>query len=104
MFVVHPKKFAIVKTDFEPRNFLAIVKMGENLTAVVPEEELCEEIFEYEKGFRLITILKPLSSETLRGLAVFTISTDSVDLVLVREENLDKVLEVLKDEIRKLQG
>ena len=104
MFVVHPKRFAIVKTDSEPKEFLAVVRMGEALTAIVPEESLGEDVFEYEKGFRLITILKPLSSEKLRDTAVFTISTDSVELVLVREEDLGRVLEVLKDEIRGLQG
>lgn len=102
MFVVHPKRFAVVKTDTKPNDFFAIVKTGDCLTAIIPEEDVNESFLEYEKGFRLITIIRPLSFKILKDFTVFLLSSDSADHVLIREEDLGKALEVLKDEVRRI--
>ncbi len=87
--------------------FFSITKTGEELSVVCPEQIIPSGI-KSEKGWRAIKIEGPINftatgilSSLLqpladKGISIFTVSTFDTDYVLVKKENLENAISILK--------
>jgi len=87
--------FFIGKTDEE----LSVVCMTEHVPADVRERDDGWKAFRIQGvlDFSLIGILAPIAAILAEnGIGIFAVSTYNTDYILVKRENFDKALEVLK--------
>lgn len=95
--------------DWAEGNFLTITRTPDELSIVccqknIPENVKCERDWRYFKidevlDFSLVGILASLSGTlACQGISIFAISTYDTDYILVKEEELDRAIQVLKSE------
>ncbi|HHX25017.1 MAG TPA: ACT domain-containing protein [Thermoanaerobacterales bacterium] len=93
--------------DWTEGNFLTITRTPDELSIVccqenIPEDVKCERGWRYFKiddvlDFSLVGILASLSGILAsHGISIFAISTYDTDYILVKEEELDRAVQVLK--------
>ncbi|GER90205.1 amino acid-binding protein [Dictyobacter vulcani] len=97
---------AYIGNDVLNGNFVAITKTDEELSIICPQENMPEEAI-YTKGWRCLRIEGPFSHDTSGILAsvlaplaeahlsVFTATTFDTGHVLVKEENLNRAIQIL---------
>ena len=96
------------KIDYSDE-FCFISKTDEELSLVCSQDKVPDNIVECDNGwkafriegildFSLIGILSKISSVLAENkIGIFAVSTFNTDYILVKEENFDKALNVLKD-------
>ncbi len=91
--------------------FVSLTKSGDELSLVIDRENLPDHQFANEgwKAFKIIgpldfslvgilqQVIKPLSE---KGISIFTISTFDTDYILVKNEQIDMAIEVLKEKFK----
>lgn len=91
--------------------FVSLTKSGDELSLVIDRENLPDHQFANEgwKAFKIIgpldfslvgilqQVIKPLSE---KGITIFTISTFDTDYILVKNEQIDMAIEVLKEKFK----
>lgn len=93
--------------DWAEGNFLTITRTPDELSIVccqknIPEDVKCERGWRYFKidevlDFSLVGILSLLSGTLAsQGISIFAISTYDTDYILVKEEELDRAVQVLR--------
>ncbi len=91
--------------------FVSLTKSGDELSLVIDRENLPDHQFANEgwKAFKIIgpldfslvgilqQVIKPLSE---KGISIFTISTFDTDYILVKNEQIDMAIELLKEKFK----
>lgn len=92
-----------------PEKVFAVVKDGKEITVIAQEGHGLETV-EEEKFFRIISFETKLPFELVgflahmatllaeKGISIFAISAYSTDHILVKEDNLEKSLKILRDD------
>jgi hypothetical protein len=113
-----PNRYAVIK--FEPTkpvyqlegnetDLYAVIHTAEETTVVCGEQSLPETgLLSVEKGWRAMKVAGVLEFELVgilaalldplakAGVSVFTLSTYSTDMILIKEERLDEAVKALK--------
>ena len=110
--ILHPESFAVINVGSVPKaKFFAIVRDVNGITVVLPESELGKvgDLAKCERGFRLFTfdmilpfdlvgfISKILTALADARISVLVFSSYSTDHILVKGENVDKAIDILRD-------
>jgi hypothetical protein len=107
---IHPERFAVVKLRNLPNvSYVAVVK-NKYYEVVMPEKELVklEKFVECETGYRLITLdisvpldvvgyISKVSSALANAKVPILILSLYSDKILVKEEHLERALNVLRE-------
>ncbi len=107
---IHPERFAVVKLRNLPNvSYVAVVK-NKYYEVVMPEKEIMklEKFIEYETGYRLITLdisvpldvigyISKVSSALANAKVPILILSLYSDKILVKEEYLERALNVLRE-------
>ncbi|NOY11351.1 MAG: ACT domain-containing protein [Archaeoglobi archaeon] len=111
MIEVHEEVFAVVNVEsLGNADFFAAVRDADGkLTLILPEKHLKDlEFSEVEKGFRLITFRTKLPFDTVgfiakvssalaqEGIPILVLSSFSTDHILVRNEHVERAVEILE--------
>lgn len=110
--VLYPNSFAVVNVRNVPNvDFFAMVKDKRGVTVVLPESELrkiCDILLGCEGGFRLLTfdtilpfdlvgfISKISTALAKAGIGILVFSSYSTDHILIKENDVERALEVLE--------
>ena len=96
-------------------SFVSITRTAEELSIVCPQIQVPAEV-KREEGWRGIKVQGPLDFSLTGilaslttplakgGISVFAISTYDTDYLLVKEENLEKTIEILVKKGHRVQG
>ena len=102
--------FAIVKSKKNYDSAFANIKDNNELTVIIEGNKVDEQdVIDIEKDWRLITFDTKLDFELVgfiskissalaeANISIFVISSYSTDHILIKKDNLDETLEILKD-------
>jgi hypothetical protein len=104
--------FAVAKVKNIPKisDFFSIIKDRNEITLILKEKQIDEiKAIEVEKGFRIITFdtilpfnlvgfISAISNALAKkGISILTVSSYSTDHILVKDEDLNKTIETLKE-------
>lgn len=113
-FSLDPEKYAILKTTKFMEDALACIKTKTEHTIIATERAAThtlprKEILEIDKDWRLISFEMELPFELVgflshvskaladAGVSIFILSTFSTDLLMIKEAQLEKTIQVLKE-------
>jgi hypothetical protein len=92
----------------EEASFFAVTRTKDELSIVLPQR-LADSAWRVERGWRALKVGGPLAFDVVgvvaalsgplagAGIPIFVISTFDTDYLLVKSENLDQALDVLRD-------
>ncbi len=95
--------------------FSSITRTASELSVVCPDVRVASAV-KKESGWRILTVEGPLDFAltgvlaslvvplSRKGVSVFTLSTYDTDHLLVKNEQLDKAIQVLRDEGHDVEG
>jgi uncharacterized protein len=90
-----------------PSRLTAIVRTVEELSIVVPEEQLPDDV-PAQRGYRLLKVQGPIPFESIgiiaalatplatAGISIFTVSTYDTDYLMVKDEALTRAVDALR--------
>lgn len=105
--VVHLDEIGDVNKIFSKSSFVSLTKTGDEISLII-ETEFVEDGWNVNNGWKAIYIVGPLDfslvgilKEVLSlladgGVSIFAISTFDTDYILIKDQQMDRALNILK--------